>query len=312
MKPPSTPSSRVSEPLDLLAHSEFASQLPQQLSLRLNTGRLSRRGFMALLAAGSVAGLAGCSQNNAGSSAALRPLPDGFLPATAPTTLADADVGYSPPANFVPPTYVPPSSVEQAPSGTLGVIPRSAWTHYGARRPMLPMNGVRLITFHHTGDPHPTYNDTYAFTAAFWEATRHWQADIRHFQDIGYHFGIDRAGRVWQLRPLQWRGEHVRDGFAPPRWLDRYRQVRNSPLLPTHGRYLWNSHNIGVVSIGNFMLQDPTPQQKAKIIEFGSLLRRLYQVPIYHCYTHQELVATECPGAHLQPYMEWIRATNKL
>jgi len=208
----------------------------------------------------------------------------------------------------------PPSSSV----GPLGIIPRTAWT---STRPIAsgvePMAGIRLITFHHTGDPVPFYESSYEATAAFWERVRTWHVQGRNFGDIGYHFGIDRAGRVWQLRPLEFRGAHVRDGDRPPHWCQgneyhgRWR-YSTSPLPMISGRYQWNDHNIGVVSIGNFDRQDPTPEQKQTIAEFGSKIRTYYNIPIYHCYTHQELVAELCPGYSLQPYMESIRRNSVL
>jgi hypothetical protein len=276
-------------------------------------GPVTRRDFLSgLVLAGAAMGLAGCTTQNKGVSSAVGELPDGILPADAGSVGGPADVGYAPPVNFHMSAYRPPVRQPLRPVGALGIIPRVGWTTIGPNmRTIQPMNGVRLITFHHTGDPTPFYDDSYAGTARYWEAIRQWQRS-QGFEDIGYHFGIDRVGRVWQLRKLEYRGEHVRDGFAPPHWLDRYVQWKNAPTRPIHGRWIWNAHNIGVVSVGNFMIQTPTPAQLHRIVHFGRVLRNLYQIPIYHCYTHQELVSTLCPGAHLQPYMEYIRRTNQL
>ena len=268
---------------------------------------VSRRGFLGVVAGGALMGLAGCAANQQQAADSISHLPNGILPERTDLASGPPDTGYAPPANFRVPTYHPPTPYPIAPQGVMGIIPRSAWALAGPdMQTIQPMDGVKLITFHHTGDPKPFYDDSYEGTARYWELIREYQRRVG-FEDIAYHFGIDRMGRVWQLRPLQYRGEHVRDGFAPPRWLDRYVQRANSPTQPVHGRYVWNAHNIGVVSVGNFMIQQPTPQQKQKVVKFGRLLRRLYGIPIYHCYTHQELVATLCPGAHLQPYMETIR-----
>ncbi len=276
---------------------------------------LSRRGFLAAGSAAALLGLAGCASDQSNASSSISNLPRGFLPADVSTAWNRPDTGYAPPANFVMPPYHPPVQRKASPVvevGSIPIIQRSAWALAGPNmRTIQPMAGVRLITFHHTGDPKPVYDDSYAGSARYWELIRESQRRDG-FEDIGYHFGIDRAGRVWQLRELKYRGEHVRDGFAPPRWLDQYRQYRNSATQPYHGRYVWNAHNIGVVSLGNFMVQSPTAQQKRRIVQMGLLLRRLYQIPIYHCYTHQELVATECPGKGLQPYMEYIRRNGIL
>lgn len=292
-----------------------ARQTPADTQTTWRIPRLSRRGFLGATTAAALLGMAGCASDSSNANRGISELPSGFMPADTSTAWTRSDTGYAPPANFSMPTYHPPAKSSISPVVTVGSIPiiqRSAWALAGPNmRTIQPMNGVRLITFHHTGDPKPVYDSSFAGSARYWEEIRESQRR-KGFEDIGYHFGIDRAGRVWQLRELKYRGEHVRDGFAAPRWLDQYRQFKDSATHPFHGRYIWNAHNIGVVSLGNFMIQSPTPQQKRRIVQMGLLLRRLYQIPIFHCYTHQELVATECPGKGLQPYMEYIRRNSIL
>jgi hypothetical protein len=271
--------------------------------------KVSRRAVLATLGAGAAAvSLGGCASTSMQEPVAddIR-LPDGALPPVPASSPTPMDTGYSPPANYVMKVpYNRPAHPASA-RGPLGVIPRSAWTSAGPALPTIqPMDGVNLITFHHSGDPQPFLEDSVEGTARYLEAIRHWQVS-QGFQDIAYHFANDRMGRIWQLRELKYRGEHVRDGFAWPRWLDTYVQKENSPTKPVKGRFIWNAHNIGIVTLGNFMIQEPTEYQKRRIVEFGRLVRTLYQIPIYHCYTHQELVATLCPGAKYQPYMEYIR-----
>ena len=142
-----------------------------------------------------------------------------------------------------------------------------------------PMDGVKLITFHHSGDPKPFWSNDFGETAQHLEYVREYHRS-RNFQDIGYHFAIDRVGRVWQLRSLKYQGQHVRYN---------------------------NEHNLGVVVLGNFDMQPMTQQQKDKVRIFGSLLRKQYALPIARVYTHQEIVSTECPGHGMQPYMIAIR-----
>ncbi len=273
--------------------------------------KISRRELLAALTmVTAAAGLGGCASTPEGLSADRISLPDGKLP-PAPVQMAQSgppDTGYAPPADYVMKTpYRRPTAHPAVARGALGIIPRSAWALAGPNmRTIQPMNGVNLITFHHSGDPQPFLDDSIEGTAHYLEAIREWQVR-QGFEDIAYHFANDRMGRIWQLRSLQYRGEHVRDGFAAPRWLDQYVQWKNSPTHPVNGRYIWNAHNIGIVTLGNFMIQEPTIYQKRRIVEFGRLVRTLYQIPIYHCYTHQELVATLCPGKIYQPYMEYIR-----
>lgn len=184
----------------------------------------------------------------------------------------------------VPPT---PSARERIQTEAGEIMPRTAWTRSGPDTNRLrPMNGVKLITFHHSGDGKPFVADDIASVAKHLEMVRQFHRS-RGFSDIGYHFAIDHAGRVWQLRSLQYEGQHVRIG---------------------RGGIRWNEHNIGVVVLGDFSKQRPSEAQRQQIVRFGSFLHRKYGLPASAVKVHQELVDTNCPGATLAPYIKQIRA----
>ena len=226
----------------------------------------TRRALLGALGAGGVAAwLAGCTSDGVTG----LPNPPGM-------PLVPDRTGYAPPtpANQL---GAPPTAVA---ANAFGIIPRAAWTRVGPNLATIaPMNGVKLITFHHSGDPKPFAANDYAGTAQHLEYVREYHRS-RNFQDIGYHFAIDRMGRVWQLRSLAYQGEHVRNN---------------------------NEHNIGIVALGNFDLQAMTQAQKDRIRTFGLLARKQYGLPIARVYTHQEIVSTECPGHDMQPYMVQVR-----
>ena len=102
----------------------------------------------------------------------------------------------------------------------------------------------------------------------------------RRMGDIAYHYIVDRAGRAWEGRPLAWQGAHVRDN---------------------------NEHNIGVMVMGNFDLQEPTRTQVLSLERLLRLLRNRHRVPSWRLHTHRELVASRCPGRNLQPEVETLR-----
>jgi len=223
---------------------------------------LNRRAFLAALGLGTAA-LAGCDVSN---SPLMANLPDGN----------PLDSGYFPPTL---PKGSPPPLVNPQVSSS-GVILRSAWAKAGPDlKRVVPIGEKKIITFHHSGDPKPFTGTTYAETAQHLESVREYHVS-KNFQDIGYHFGIDRAGRVWQLRSLQYQGEHVRNH---------------------------NPNNIGVVVLGNFDLQPMTDAQRQQVKVFGAMLRKQYGLAISNVKTHQELVSTECPGTGMQPYMVSVR-----
>ncbi len=236
----------------------------------------NRRDILSLLGVASLAAFfAGCEKESG--TANRRFLPDSPSDVYSNTPIVPDREPYSPPT---PTTPIKPRPQTGAVANSYGIIPRSAWASDGPNlRTIDPMNGVGLLTFHHSGDPKPFYENDYAQTATHLEYVRQYHRS-RGFQDIGYHFAIDRMGRVWQLRSLKYQGQHVRYN---------------------------NEHNIGVVVLGNFDMQKPTQAQFDRIRTFGYLLRKQYNLPISRVKTHQEIVSTECPGNNMQPYMVRIR-----
>lgn len=237
--------------------------------------KLNRREILGLFGAASLAAfLAGCETQRPYYGG--RPLPESSAGTYSAAPIVPDAEPYAPPTAPPSPRRTPTIS----PTNTYGIIPRTAWAGDGPNmRTIDPMNGVGLITFHHSGDPKAFVENDFAGTAAHLEYVRQYHRS-RGFQDIGYHFAIDRQGRVWQLRSLKYQGQHVRYN---------------------------NEHNIGVVVLGNFDLQRPTQPQLDRIRTFGNLLRKQYSLPISRVKTHQEIVRTECPGDNMQPYMVRVR-----
>jgi len=243
-----------------------------------NDRQPSRRTFLGLLGIGALGVVTGCENPKT-------PVTRG----TAEMPPVDAEVGpralVVDPEQYHLPTMPPKLPANRPPVAAVkpdsaGILPRSAWAHAGPDLARVDaMNGVRLITFHHSGDPKPFWENGVPETAQHLEYVREYHRQ-RNFQDIGYHFAIDRMGRVWQLRSLKYQGQHVRYN---------------------------NEHNIGVVCLGNFDMQAMTSQQKERVKTFGQLLRKEYNLPIKRIYTHQEIVSTECPGHGMQPFMVQVR-----
>jgi N-acetylmuramoyl-L-alanine amidase len=236
-------------------------------------GSITRRTMLGMIGITGLGLLTGCEENRQGA----MQLPDPLSPLSLPKKAPIPDKDYAPPPDSKP---LPPPVTTKPPANNFDIIPRSAWAREGPKMSTVdPMNGVRLITFHHSGDPKPFTTTDYAETAQHLESVREYHRS-RNFQDIGYHFAIDRAGRVWQLRSLAYEGQHAR----------------------SH-----NEHNIGIVVLGNFDRQALSQAQRDKIKSFGLLVRKQYNLSAARIVTHQELVSTECPGDNMQPYMVEIR-----
>jgi hypothetical protein len=161
------------------------------------------------------------------------------------------------------------------------VISRSVW---GAQDPdkskFWAMDGVQRITVHHSGLEDPFFATDFDSDAAMVRTIQRSHMNGRDFGDIGYHFVIDPAGRIWQGREMKWQGAHTHDN---------------------------NPHNIGVVCLGNFDKQNPTEKQKATLKSWLIQLKTTYKVPTRSIYTHQELSPSSCPGKNLQKYMVSLR-----
>jgi hypothetical protein len=171
------------------------------------------------------------------------------------------------------------------PPPTHSVIARANWTKAKPNmRHSKPMNGVTRITVHHSA-LHAGGSMSKGEVASMLEAIRrsHVSRTDGQWIDIGYHYIIDPLGRVWEGRPTHIEGAHVSKT---------------------------NDHNLGVMLLGNFNEQRPTPAALATLDSFVAAEMRRYRVPVREVYTHQELKPTECPGRNLQQYMMLTRLTS--
>ena len=222
--------------------------------------RLSRRMFLA-----SALLVAGCGPQRTVSTLPGVPWPAGS-PAPTPGTVPS-----------VPQPVEPQVSIS-------GVLPRNYWAK-GAPDAfnMNRLDGIRYITVHHDGMT-PFFASDQPSIADRIELIRVSHRN-RGWADIGYHFVVDRAGNVWEARPLNFQGAHV-------------------------GGY--NEQNIGVLTLGNFDEQSPTDVQLAALRRHVAALMRQFRVSGSNVRTHQEWSVTACPGRHLQRYMVSARHNGLL
>lgn len=201
------------------------------------------------------------------------------LPPTTPSPAASTST-----APTLPPAPAANPSLASTPAAiALNAMPRSSWA---AKPPIVgrinPMNNVTRITCHHEGWTPVWFSDMLS-TRDRLETIR--ASHIQRLQagDIGYHFIIDRAGRIWEGRPLIYQGAHVRNQ---------------------------NENNIGIMMLGNFDKQSPTTVQLNSLERAIAYLRKQYRVPVGRVYTHQELNPTACPGRNLQPRITSMRTNG--
>lgn len=193
---------------------------------------------------------------------------------------------------------------------TVAVAPRSVWaaasriepvmdlrfitSHMEVRRrhewTTIPPNPSRLrvanrdrymrITVHHEGvDP--------VYMTSEGPVRRHLDGVLgghlkRRFGDVGYHFLIDYAGRVWEGRSLAYWGAHV-SGH--------------------------NEQNVGIMLLGNFEKQRPSRAQLHSLEHLSHLIKHHYGIRRGRIYGHIDLGQTLCPGRYLYPS---VRNLNQL
>ena len=143
------------------------------------------------------------------------------------------------------------------------------------------MKPINRITIHHDGLPGLFISSDPNDTAGRIELIRHRHRNANGWADIGYHYVIDREGRLWQARNVKYQGAHVKDE---------------------------NEGNLGILVLGNFEVQKPKPKQVRALKKAIVYFQAKYHVPIDRVYTHGELGVTSCPGVALQQYVNAIRA----
>ncbi|MBM4110586.1 MAG: N-acetylmuramoyl-L-alanine amidase [Phycisphaerae bacterium] len=167
-----------------------------------------------------------------------------------------------------------------------GVIPRARWARgtpdtKDLNKMIVP---IKWITIHHDGLDSPMTETSMDASAARIEWIRCGHRG-RGFSDIGYHYIIDRDGRVWEGRNLRWQGAHV----------------------SKH-----NEQNIGILVMGNFDIQKPAPHQLDGLRAHVRRLMTQYKLLQGRVLTHREWAGakTACPGKNLQSAVNDARRKN--
>jgi len=196
-------------------------------------------------------------------------------------------------ASVATPTYQPPKIAYATPTPQTtvqsfshpNIIKRSSWAKLRTRTSNIDsMDGINRITIHHEGWKVVNFTDTRT-TVERLQHIQKFHVKERGWADVGYHYIIDRAGRIWEGRPIKYQGAHVAN---------------------------LNEHNVGIMLLGNFQKQLPTNVQLAAAQLMVSDVMSKYNVPVHRVYTHQELKPTQCPGRNLQPRLVAMRRSGYL
>jgi LysM repeat protein len=187
------------------------------------------------------------------------------------------------------PWHDAPVSPEEVPTtGGPRVIDRASWHARPMKRNYDPMGQIFRLTVHHSAIV-DTDRDFDSSARAIKDIQASHMGSKNGWADIGYHYLIDRAGRIWEGRPIYIQGAHAGNPEA-------------------------NRGNIGICLLGDYGEQEPAGEQKAALRDLIIHLILAYQISTDQLYTHREvrklyhLSATECPGARLQSYFDSLRA----
>lgn len=170
-----------------------------------------------------------------------------------------------------------------AANASMQVQRRSAWNPAPTDQANIdPMGRVWRVTVHHSTN---YFRDQSLASAA--AQIRQIQRDhmvTRGYADIGYHYLIDPAGRIWEGRDMRWQGAHARGDH--------------------------NKGNIGICVLGNFVRgsggQAPTEAQDRSLTALLGQVMQSWSIPVDQIHTHRDFVVTECPGAQLQAVVDRI------
>ena len=185
----------------------------------------------------------------------------------------------------------PPPAIAQVASDLGGVISRNRWRAKSLRSNHLPMTKPYRITIHHTAEPMLSSGLQASIAEVHGLQQTHQQE--KGWADIGYHFLIDRAGRVFEGRSLQVQGAHA-------------------------GNDALNRGNIGICLLGNFHSQpergsaysrpqSPSASQLQELNQLVNQLRGDFQIARKQIRGHGELKETQCPGGALRIWVQNYR-----
>lgn len=126
-------------------------------------------------------------------------------------------------------------------------------------------NFPQKIIIHHSASEDGDYFN--------WQELRFYHIS-RGWQDIGYHFGIDRINER----------EEILIGRMPT----------------MHGSHCpgWNKKSIGICLIGNFSKASPSVYKIEKAAELVAWLVNVYGFKVEDVEPHRKYKATECPGLY--------------
>jgi hypothetical protein len=155
----------------------------------------------------------------------------------------------------------------------LGVVLRDHWGWSPGER-TLPNHRINRITIHHGGEDFAQDSDVRAYLRKL----QSWSRTEKNWVDIPYHFMIDLAGTIYEVRPINLPGD-------------------------TNTNYDVTGHAL-ICVIGNYENQILSRQQLNSLVDCLVFLAKRFSVPADSIKGHKDYTETLCPGRDLYRYLQ--------
>ena len=164
------------------------------------------------------------------------------------------------------------------------LITREEWGARPYRGEPTPQPYYEYETFHHTAG----YGaETYEEAVQSLQAIQRLHQDIRGWDDIGYHFVLDKSGRVYQGRPF---ADNTPWSEGPPLVIGAH--------VGGH-----NTGNIGIAVLGcyhppegTYCQDELSPAALDSLVLLMAFLADTYGIESIHIKGHRDWSSTACPG----------------
>ena len=155
----------------------------------------------------------------------------------------------------------------------LAVTRRADWGWVPLERGM-PEHSIERITIHHGGVDFPDDKDPVTHL----KALQSWSRSDKNWIDIPYHFMIDRQGRIYETRPINYPGD-------------------------TNTEYDPAGHAL-VEVMGHYEHQVLSEAQLDAMVGIIAFLARKFDVPVDRIAGHKDYADTSCPGKDVYRYLQ--------
>lgn len=164
------------------------------------------------------------------------------------------------------------------------LIQRDAWGSTDSVNADLE-HTIEYITIHHGGEIFPDDKNTMEYL----KNLQTWSRNSKDWMDVPYHYIVDRHGKIYEGRPLKYRGD------------------TNTTYDPT-------GHAL-IVLLGNFEEQELKDEQIESLKTVTEYLAKQESVPTEKIKTHKDYADTLCPGKKLSAYLgtkDWMMFLKSL